>query len=520
MIDPIAESLERHLGGLGGDGPTSSARVLDADEAERFPEEGFAALAAWGYFDFLVPEAEGGKLRALDELIVLGRLVARRDLSLAIATGQSFLGALPVWIAGTPEQRALLSSKLRSGEAGCLALTEEAHGGDLNACEVAAAREGEGWIVDGTKWCINNATRGTTMSLLARTDPEGGPLAFSIFLVDKASASGGLAPLPRLRTHGIRGADISGMRFSRARLGAGALVGREGHGMNVVLRTLQISRTLCAAFSLGAGDTALRLAMNFARARRLYGAPIWDIPVVRASLLEAYADLLAAEQIARGCARAASLIPGQMSTLSAVAKIGVPELVARVISRCATVLGARHYLREGDAALFQKLTRDHEVVPLFDGSTSVNLYVVSGQLERLVYARADRAQNVELLRRLCDDADAPAWDPSGLRTSNRGEDDVVAALDGELATERDRLAAEVRALAGAPQDSPARFAAARRYVGLAGAALCHHAGDAIAAGRLAGPASDPDELAASLLDQHDRGLLFSRHPIRLAEENA
>jgi alkylation response protein AidB-like acyl-CoA dehydrogenase len=459
---------------------------------------------------------EGGRLRALDELLLLGQLVARRDLTLAIATGQSLLGALPVWIAGGDEQRARAASRLRAGAAGCLALTEQAHGGDLAACEVAAAPSGSGWILDGTKWCINNATRGESLSVLARTDPDGGPRGFSMFLVDKRAVHGGLAPLARLRTHGIRGADISGMTFAGARVSDDALIGRPGHGLDIVLRTLQVSRTLCAAFSLGAADTALRLALGFARTRRLYGATAWDIPVVRRGLLDAYADALAAEHVARVCARAASIVPGQMSVLSAVAKIVVPELASRIIATCATVLGARHYLRDGAEALFQKLARDHAVVPLFDGSTSVNLYVISGQLNRLAGARA----NGEVARQLVDDLLAPPLDLGRLRTSNRGDDDLLGSLTGPLAGARDRVAAEARALADAPQNSPARFAAARAYALLVGAACCHHAKDAIAAGRLVGPALDPDPLAAALVDQHDRGYLFARRSVRLAEGRA
>jgi alkylation response protein AidB-like acyl-CoA dehydrogenase len=472
-----AAALGRHLGDPRGDGAGSWSAALACDEAERFPEEAVAHLVDWGYPEWLVPEDEGGRLRSFDELLPLGRVVARRDLTLAIAMGQSLLGALPVWLAGDEAQRARLAARLRRGALGCLALTEEAHGGDLAATEVAATRAEGGWLLDGTKWCVNNATRGETLTVLARSDPAGGPRGFSLLLVEKDRAQG-VRPHPRLRTHGLRGADISGAVFERAAVGE-ALVGREGMGLDIVLRTLQVSRTLCAAFSLGAADTALALAVDFARARRLYGATAWDIPVVRRTLLDAAVDLRAAATLARACARALSFLPGQMSVLSAVAKIVVPELAGRVIAACGVVLGARGYLREGDAAVFQKLARDHQVVPLFDGSTSVNLYVIAGQLERLATG-GDPAAAAPLFS----DAPAPAFARRALTASNRGEDDVlgsVGALAGPLAArvaaERDRNAAAARALAaaGAPQDGPERFAAARRYAFLAAAAACLHA---------------------------------------------
>lgn len=460
----IVDDLERHLGDARGDGPGAWRAAVDADEAEAFPTAGFEHLKAWGYSRWLVPEALGGKLRGLDELVALGRRVARRDLTLAIAVGQSLLGALPVWIAGSPEQRQLLAGRLIDGALGCLALTEEAHGSDLAAGEVCAARVGEAWFLDGTKWCVNNATLGETLTVLARTDPEGGPRGFSVFLVEKDGASG-IKPIPRLHTHGIRGADISGATFART---PATLVGREGHGLDLVLKTLQVSRTLCSAFSLGAADVALALARDFARDRRLYGAPAWDIPAVRRALDDAALDLEAAQATARTCARALSFLPGEISVLSAVAKVMVPELCARVISSCATVLGARAYLREGPAAVFQKLVRDHAVVPLFDGSTPINLYVISGQLPRLAGARAP------FVPALFSAEPAPPFDGALLRTSSRGEDHLLGALDGELAERRDDEAEQARALAEARQDSPERLAAAHRYARLCAAACCLH----------------------------------------------
>jgi len=545
-----AEDLERHLGDPGdGDAPFSWRRILAADEAEEFPAGECRALDAWGYPAWLVPAACGGELRGFDELLVLGRLVARRDLTAAIATGQSLLGALPVWIAGGVEQKARLARSLLSGGAGCLALTEEAHGSDLAGGEVAARpAPGGGFALDGTKWCINNATRGDYLSLLARTDPAGGLHGFSVFFVEKGRVPRGLSPIPRLRTHGLRGADISGMAFERAELPADALVGREGRGLELILKVLQVSRTLCGAFSLGAGDTGLRLALDFILGRRLYGAGAFEIPVVRRALLDAFADLLAAECVARAGARALSCIPGQMSVASAVVKVVVPELVSELLRECATLLGARHYLRDGPAAPFQKVLRDHALVGLFDGSTSVNLYVIAGQLARMAEARGESAQgpSAELFDL---GRPAPPFDWSALKTSSRGRDDLLNGVEPALArgggpelialgkvllAEREALDRAVLSRREERQDSPALFALARRHCWLAAAACCLQvalstrapfAGAGWAAralGRLLARARARDlpeprdgDVEAALLDLHRERRLFSLMPVRL-----
>jgi alkylation response protein AidB-like acyl-CoA dehydrogenase len=457
LITRQCEELEARLGDPHDPASaTGFAQSLEADEREVFPEAGFAALCELDYLANLVPEAEGGRLGSFDMLLALGRSVARRDLSLAIATGQCLLGALPVWIAGSAAQRRRLAELLRTGHSGGLALTEEEHGSDLAASEVRAERRGERYLLRGTKWCINNATRGAYLGVLARTAEQGGSRGFSILLVDKAELAGkGLAPYRKLRTHGIRGADISGMSFLDAELPATALVGKEGHGLDLTFKTMQVSRTLCCAFSLGAADTALRMALEFAEGRSLYGSTAYALPSVCEGLRRAFVALLVADLLADVSTRALSLMPEQMSVYSAAAKVLVPALCDEVIETAAVVLGARHYLREGRHAAFQKLRRDAAVVPLFDGSSAVNRSILAGQLARLSAARSEeralrgveQGERARAAARLAEPAGAFAWD--ALKTSNRGRDDLLGGLEDSLSKLDAALPPQLVALARA-----------------------------------------------------------------------
>jgi alkylation response protein AidB-like acyl-CoA dehydrogenase len=118
--------------------------------------------------------------------------------------------------------------------------------------------------------------------VLARTSPGGGARGFSLFLADRRQLPDELwRPLPKVRTHGIRGADISGFTAIGAVFDASALVGEIGDGIPVVLKTLQLTRIACAGLSLGAADHALRIASDFASERRLYGRVLADVPYVR-----------------------------------------------------------------------------------------------------------------------------------------------------------------------------------------------------------------------------------------------
>ncbi|WP_328952950.1 acyl-CoA dehydrogenase family protein [Kitasatospora purpeofusca] len=393
MLHQSASALERAVSaGETEGGPMAGATLVGLDHEEAFPEAAFELLNSAGVPGHYVPVAHGGRLHGFDELIRLVRTVAGRDLTVAVAHGKTFLGAASVWVAGTAEQAARLGEEIRRGAVVSWGLTERHHGSDLLAGEVEATRDGDDWLLSGEKWLINNATRGQLVCVLARTDPDGGPRGFSLFLVDKRELpESSYTALPKIRTHGIRGADISGITFHRAAIPGSALVGAVGTGAETVLGALQLTRTVCVGLSLGAADHALRLAARFAGDRRLYGGRLSDLPQVRRVLGEAAAALLVAEATGTVAGRSVNALTDEMSVVSAVAKAFVPALVQDTIAQLAELMGLRGFLtgRHADGA-FAKLDRDHRLVSIFDGSTAVNRNALIDQFPRLVrgYRRA------------------------------------------------------------------------------------------------------------------------------------
>lgn len=360
----------------------SSAHSLALDESETFPEAACQKLNQWGLHHFYVPYEWGGKLLSFETLFGLMRLLARRDLSIAIAHGKTYLGASCVWVAGEASQKKECAHLVLSEGIISLGLTEKNHGGDILANECEAEKVGCDYAISGEKWLINNAKRCDAMSVFAKIGHQSPSRDYALFLIEKKKIqSGEYFNREKIKTHGVRAAEITDICFSRVKVSQSACIGGEGKGLEVLLKSLQISRTLCASLSLGVVDSAFRSTLSFVYQRRLYGLHLLDIPHVQSQLLDSFFDLLVCEAFSLFAIRALHLFPERMSLYSSLVKYFVPTHIESIFDRLSGLLGARSYLREGhDGGLFQKLMRDHSLVSLFDGSTLVNLQNIANQI--------------------------------------------------------------------------------------------------------------------------------------------
>jgi alkylation response protein AidB-like acyl-CoA dehydrogenase len=440
----VAESLERFLGDpRDARSALSFERIVELDEQEVYPESVCKLLYRWGFHHFYVPAELGGRLQSYDEILSLVRVISRRDLSVAISDAHTFLGAVPVWVGGNEIQKRRLADFILAEGRACLALTERFHGSDLIACDTEAEAADGGYRLYGEKWPINKATLTHSLTVLARTGDEAGARSLSLFQVDK----GRLDPfsyrnLPKVRTLGIRGCDISGIHFDGCWVPEEARIGAPGAGLELALKGFQITRTMCGGLSLGAADTALRVTLDFAQRRRLYGRSVFEIPHARRQLVGAFLDMLLADCVTTTGVRAIHAAPAQMSLLSAIVKFLVPTMMEDALRDLSVVLGARYYMREQHhAGIFQKMVRDNAIISLFDGSTVVNLSAIAMQLHtrsRMRGARGAMPGAEEALRQVCTlEAPLPPFQPERLDLNCRGRNLVLQAL----ATAPERLRA-------------------------------------------------------------------------------
>jgi alkylation response protein AidB-like acyl-CoA dehydrogenase len=504
----LTETLESQLGDPNNPGnPLSFAYSQNIDETEQFPEEAIRWLYERQVARHYVPEELGGSFRSFAELGEVIRVLSRRDVSSAVAFSTLFWSFL-AWTGGTPEQKRWLAKYIleRQG-AMCLAYSEKEHGADLAASDTLARRTAEGFELTGEKWPINRATVGGLCFVLATTDPAAGPRGLSLFMLDK----GDLDPkrysnFPKILTHGLRGSDISGIKFEHCPVPAQSLLGGEGEGLQLALRGFQITRALCAAISLGAGDTALRTTLSFALNRKLYDELVIDLPHAAGVLSDAFLDLLICDCVTTSGLRSFHVVPQQSSLWASIVKYFVPTTIETMIQNLSVVLGARYYMREEhEFGTFQRVLRDAAVVSLFDGSTVVNLHALMLQFRHLARRRGVRGDQGSRLGQIFDmNSSVPAWNGQRLslvstqandalegveyslehlkseraeNTANPAEIDRVLAFGEELVQEirahNDNFAASE--FEHGHLQSAAMFRAAQRYCALHAAASCLHA---------------------------------------------
>ncbi|MCZ8037496.1 MAG: acyl-CoA dehydrogenase family protein [Microcystis sp. LE17-20A] len=433
-----AEALEKDLGDpLNPDNPLSYKRVIEIDESEEFPHEEIRWLYDWKLQHYYIPTDCGGEFTSFEEFVAFVRVLSRRDQTIGIAFTTLFWSFLN-WMAGTPEQKQKLARFIMDDYgAMCLGYSEKEHGSDLINGDLTATKVEGGYILNGEKWPINRATISGISFILAKTDANGGPKCLTLFMVDKRQ----LDPekyynLPKIYTHGVRASDMSGIGFKDCFVPDSMRLREEGDGLELALKGFQITRMLCAAFSHGAADTALRTTLSFAVNRVIYQKTVMDLPQPRRTLVDAFLDILICDCETIPAARGFHIIPEQFSVWASVVKYFVTVRLEEMVNSVYVVLGSRFYMREEhEFGIFQKLLRDNSIISMFDGSSIVNLHALILQLRPLTKYRAKRnSRTMSALKTRLEaifslEKSVPPFEPNNLELFGRGMDDSLQGLE-------------------------------------------------------------------------------------------
>ena len=533
-----AQLLDRAFGDPNdGHNPFGFRASVARDEHGVFPTALRAAAQEAGLHTCYLPG------QSFDEALVRVRTAARRDVALMPSVMISITALWTVLVGGSPEQRRRVTDLVALGGTVAFAMSEEDSGSDVLAGTCRLEKDGDDFLLYGEKWLVALGSRCDALLVVARTG-ERGPGAFTAVLLDRAALPAGTAevsdPVP---TTGMRGIDFVRYRFTGCPVPADAVIGAVGTGLDAAMRAQQVVRAMSAAGNLACADTALRVVLDFALERTVGRTPLVEVPHARSELAAAAAALLAADVSALTTARALHVAPERFVVPSSVVKRVAMAGSARIVDRCAAVLGARSVLAGGPTGIVQKAKRDNEVIRYFDTSPIGNLRTIVAQLP--LVARADRTVHDGLANVFDLGRDLPPLTPSALDLSARGHDDVTAGLP-EIATltskalteqgdsraaelvvavdhDLTELLADVRT--GASVEQAAEFC--RLHAAASAVHLWWFNRDRELFGEPAGsadwltgglPGGDPAAALEVVLRLHERNRLFSAVPVPLADQ--
>jgi len=344
-------------------------------ENDQIPHEIIDEMRELGLFGLSIPEEYDGLGLTLEEEInVVFELCQASPIFRSVIGTNVGIGALGIVIDGTPEQKKKYLPKLASGEIiGAFALTEPDAGSDAASLRTSALKDGDHYVLNGTKRFITNAPEASVFTVFARTDPSNkGASGVSAFLVDKGTA--GLSLGKNEKKMGQWGGHVCDVIFEDCRVPADALIGlKEGVGFKTAMKVLDKSRTHISAVCVGAATRILDEALRYAMDRKQFNKPISDFQLIQAMLADSKAEIFAAKSMVLETARKYDL-KKNISTESSCCKLFAAEMVNRVADRAVQILGGSGYIR--DYAV-ERFYRDVRLFRLYEGTSQIQQLIIA-----------------------------------------------------------------------------------------------------------------------------------------------
>jgi alkylation response protein AidB-like acyl-CoA dehydrogenase len=352
--------------------------VRELEHANTYPEAWIEQMKRMGVYGLAIPEPYGEVAVSTPCYALVTAELARGWMSLAGAMGGHTVVAKLLRDFGTDEQRERYLPRMATGELrATMALTEPGGGSDLQAMGTRARRDGDHYVVNGSKTWISNARRSGLVALLCKTDPDAEPRhrGISILLVERDTPGYTVSKdLPKL---GYKGVESCELGFDDARVPAGALLGgTEGKGFGQMMRGLEIGRIQVAARALGVARAAFDDALRYAQERETFGQPIWQHQSVGNHLADMATKVTAAEQLILHAAR--TLDSGGRADMEAgMAKLFASEMAMEVALAAVRVHGGYGYSTEFDV---ERYFRDAPLMIVGEGTNEIQRNVIVRQL--------------------------------------------------------------------------------------------------------------------------------------------
>ena len=352
--------------------------VKERDTAKAFPHDIVARLGKQGFLGMVHPEEYGGG--GIDHISFCLAIeeIARWDASLALTVAShTSLGSGHIALAGTDSQKEKYLTPLAKGEklaAWCL--TEPGSGSDASGMKTTAQKNGDKWILNGSKIFITQGSVGDTYIVLAKTDPDKGTKGISTFIVEGDWA--GVSHGNKMHKLGMNSSDTTEVYFEDVEVPAENMLGKEGRGFIDTMKVLDGGRVGIGALSVGIARGALEESMKYAGERKQFGSPIGDFQAIETKL----ADMATEVDAARFLVHKAAWLKDQGKAYTAAAskgKLFASELAVRAANEAVQIHGGYGYIKEYHV---ERFLRDAKLMTIGEGTSEVQRMIIARELKK------------------------------------------------------------------------------------------------------------------------------------------
>jgi alkylation response protein AidB-like acyl-CoA dehydrogenase len=350
--------------------------ALEYDEKGIFPHDIVEVLAKADLFRVFIPEEYDGLGGGILEMSIVVEELSKACGGIALAYAASGLGTMPIMLYGSEEQKKKYLPRLAAGEIlAAFALTEPDAGSDAAAVKTKAVPDGDDYVINGTKQWITNGGEAFIYTVIALTDPTRGPRGASAVLVEKDTP--GFEFGKKEDKMGIRASVTRELIFNDCKVPKTNLLGREGAGFLVAMKTFDRTRPGVAAQALGIAQGALDKAVAYSQERKQFGKPVSAFQGIQFMLADMATQVEAARALTYAAARTIDSGARNVSKVSAMAKLFASDTAMRVTTDAVQVYGGYGYMKEYPV---EKMMRDAKITQIYEGTNQIQREVIGLQL--------------------------------------------------------------------------------------------------------------------------------------------
>ena len=354
------------------------------DEEAKFPWDMVDVLRENGLFGADFPEKYGGSEMGLFSLCLIIEEIAKVCASTSVILLVHELGTMPIMLAGNDEQKARYFPKLASGEnLIAFGLTEPNAGSDVSGLRTKAVKNGDEYVLTGTKMFISHADVADVICIAARTETAlPGPKGTGIFIVEKGTP--GLSIGKHENKMGIRGSSTVEIILEDVRVPASNILMGEDKGFSILMKTLDITRIPVAVQAVGIAQGALDYAVQYTKERTQFGKPIFSFQGLQLMMADMATQVEAARQLTYKAAASferlpknLDRVPKEMIRSSAMAKLFAADTAMKVTTDAVQLLGGYGYVKEYPV---ERMMRDAKITQIYEGTSQVQKIIIAGTL--------------------------------------------------------------------------------------------------------------------------------------------